>query len=51
MSDVLARRITRTLLDFGLLESPSLRGAFSFALPLKSLRFLFPRLWPEVDQG
>lgn len=51
VSDVLARRITRTLLDFGLLESPSLRGELSFALPLKSLRFLFPRLWPEVDQG
>jgi len=50
VSDVLARRITRSLLDFGLLEAPSPRGDLSFGLPLKSLRLLFPRLWPEVDQ-
>jgi Fic family protein len=50
VSDVLARRITRSLLDFGLLTSPSHRSDLSFGLPLKSLRFLFPRLWPEVDQ-
>jgi Fic family protein len=50
VSDVLARRITRSLLDFGLLNSPSHRGDLSFGLPLKSLRLLFPRLWPEVDQ-
>ncbi|MGV2291376.1 Fic family protein [Trinickia sp. YCB016] len=50
VSDVLARRILRSLLDFGLLTSPSHRGELSFALPLRSLRFLFPRLWPEVDQ-
>ncbi|NIF76473.1 Fic family protein [Paraburkholderia sp. Cy-641] len=50
VSDVLARRITRSLLDIGLLDSPSHRGDLSFGLPLKSLRFLFPRLWPEVDQ-
>jgi len=50
VSDVLARRITRSLLDVGLLVSPSHRGELSFGLPLKSLRFLFPRLWPEVDQ-
>ncbi|KVD56344.1 Fic family protein [Burkholderia ubonensis] len=50
VSDVLARRIARSLLDFGLLGSPSHRGELSFRLPLRSLRFLFPRLWPEVDQ-
>ncbi|MGF6372828.1 Fic family protein [Paraburkholderia sp. RAU6.4a] len=50
VTDVLARRITRSLLDIGLLDSPSHRGNLSFGLPLKSLRFLFPRLWPEVDQ-
>ena len=50
VTEVLARRITRSLLDFGLLDSPSHRGDLSFGLPLKSLRFLFPRLWPEVDQ-
>lgn len=50
VTDVMARRITRSLIDYGLLTSPSHRGELSFALPLKSLRFLFPRLWPEVDQ-
>ncbi|MFX1673643.1 hypothetical protein PWR63_15485 [Paraburkholderia sp. A2WS-5] len=51
VSDVLARRITRTLLDFGSLNASSPRGDLSFGLPLKSLPFLFPGLWPEVDQG
>ncbi len=50
-SAVLARRITRTLLDVGLLKSTSHRGQLSFGLPLSSLRFLFPRLWPEVEQS
>ncbi|KVH33134.1 Fic family protein [Burkholderia cepacia] len=50
VSDVLARRIVRSLLDCGLLTSPSHRGELSFGLPLSSLRFLFPRLWPEVEQ-
>ena len=50
VSDVLARRIVRSLLDYGLLTSPSHRGELSFGLPLNSLRFLFPRLWPEVEQ-
>ena len=49
VSDVLARRIVRSLLDFGLLTSPSHRGELSFGLPLSGLRFLFPRLWPEVE--
>ncbi|WP_158899710.1 Fic family protein [Burkholderia sp. L27(2015)] len=50
VSEVAARRITRSLLDFGLLHSSSHRGELSLGLPLKSLRLLFPRLWPEVDQ-
>ncbi|KWF03957.1 Fic family protein [Burkholderia pseudomultivorans] len=50
VSDVLARRIVRSLLDFGLLTSPSHRGELSLGLPLASLRFLFPKLWPEVEQ-
>lgn len=48
-SESTGRRIVRTLLDFGIIESPSQRGDLSFALPLKSLRFLFPKLWPEAD--
>jgi len=51
VSDVLARRITRSLLDFGLLSTPSHRGELSFGLPLQSLRLLFPQLWPEIDQA
>ncbi|WAS57746.1 Fic family protein [Burkholderia ambifaria] len=50
VSDVLARRIVRSLIDFGLLTSPSHRGDLSFGLPLAALRFLFPKLWPEVEQ-
>ncbi|GAB3629632.1 Fic family protein [Pandoraea terrae] len=48
-SDATTRRITRSLLDFGILHSDSHRDDLSFELPLKSLRFLFPKLWPEVD--
>jgi hypothetical protein len=48
-SEATVRRITRSLLDFGVLQSASHKDPLSFALPLKSLRFLFPRLWPEVD--
>ncbi|MGU7778990.1 Fic family protein [Burkholderia sp. PU8-34] len=51
VSEVVARRIVRSLLDFGLLSSSSHRSDLSFGLPLRSLRFLFPRLWPEVDQN
>jgi len=50
VSDVQARRIVRSLIDFGLLSSPTHRGELAFALPLASLRLLFPRLWPEVEQ-
>jgi hypothetical protein len=45
-----ARRVLASLLDFGLLTSPSPRAAVSFAIPLASLRFLFPRLWPEAEE-
>jgi len=50
VSEVNKRRIVRSLQDYGLLDSPTHRGDLKFALPLKSLRFLFPRLWPEVDR-
>ncbi|MGO4158660.1 Fic family protein [Cupriavidus sp. YAF13] len=48
-SDTTVRRITRSLLDFGILQSESHRDSLNFSLPLRSLRFLFPKLWPEVD--
>jgi hypothetical protein len=44
-----ARRVLASLLDYGVLESATPRGAVHFAVPLKSLRFLFPRLWPEAE--
>ncbi|MPZ44164.1 MAG: Fic family protein [Betaproteobacteria bacterium] len=44
-----ARRVLASLLDYGLLRSGSRLGPVAFAIPLKSLRWLFPRLWPEAD--
>jgi Fic family protein len=43
------RRVLATLLDFGLLTSDGPRSPVGFAVPLRSLRFLFPRLWPEAE--
>ncbi|MGQ0697998.1 MAG: hypothetical protein ACT4PZ_07120 [Panacagrimonas sp.] len=45
----MARRVLASLLDYGVLTAPSSRAAVSFSVPLKSLRFLFPRLWPEAE--
>jgi Fic family protein len=49
--DRTSRRILASLIDYGLLESPShvAHALVKFALPQKSLRFLFPNLWPEVE--
>lgn len=44
-----ARRVLASLLDWKLLTSPSPRAPVSFGIPLASLRFLFPRLWPEAE--
>jgi Fic family protein len=46
-----ARRLLASLLDWGLLVSASPRAPVGFAVPLASLRFLFPRLWPEAEVG
>lgn len=43
------RRILASLLDYGVLSSESSRAPVAFAVPLNSLRFLFPRLWPEAE--
>ena len=45
-----ARRVLASLLDYGLLRSDSRLGPVAFSVPLKSLRWLFPRLWPEADE-
>lgn len=49
LGDRTGRRVLASLLDFGILSAASHRSPVSFSLPLKSLRFLFPRLWPEAE--
>jgi hypothetical protein len=44
-----ARRVLASLLGFGVPTASSPRAAVSFGVPLGSLRFLFPRLWPEAE--
>lgn len=43
------RRVLASLIDAGLLRTMSSRAPVAFAVPLQSLRFLFPRLWPEAE--
>ena len=43
------RRVLTSLLDCGVLSAESPRGPIAFALPLASLGYLFPNLWPEAD--
>jgi hypothetical protein len=49
LGDRTGRRAMASLLDFGVLTADTPRAPLTFAVPLKSLRFLFPNLWPEVD--
>jgi hypothetical protein len=44
-----ARRVLASLLDYGVLVSETNRAPVRLAVPLRSLRFLFPRLWPEAE--
>jgi Fic family protein len=44
-----ARRVLASLLAFGLLLEESPRSPVRFGVPLASLRFLFPKLWPEAE--
>lgn len=46
-----ARRVLASLLDYGLLQSETRLGPVSFGIPFKSLRWLFPRLWPEAEES
>lgn len=43
------RRLMASLLDFGVLSADTHRAPLTFAVPLRSLRFLFPNLWPEAE--
>lgn len=49
MKDRTAERALKALLDYGLLCSDSPKGKVYFGIPLVSLRFLFPNLWPEAE--
>ena len=44
-----ARRVLASLLAFGILLEDSPRSPVRFAVPLASMRFLFPKLWPEAE--
>jgi len=44
-----ARRTLSGLLAYGILTSTGPRSAVQFAVPFRSLRFLFPKLWPEAE--
>lgn len=43
------RRVLASLLDFGVLTAESSRSPVALGVPLDSLRFLFPNLWPEAE--
>jgi Fic family protein len=43
------RRVLASLIDYGLLTAETSRAPVAFAVPLSSLRFLFPNLWPEAE--
>ncbi len=49
LKDRTAERALKALLDYGLLCSDSPKGKVYFGIPLASLRFLFPNLWPEAE--
>jgi Fic family protein len=44
-----ARRVLASLLHYGVLKADTSRAPVVFAVPLRSLRFVFPRLWPEAE--
>lgn len=49
MAERSAERLLKALLDFKLLRSDSPKGKVYMGVPLHSLQFLFPRLWPEAE--
>ena len=49
LGDRTGRRVLASLLDYGVLSAESTRAPVSFSVPLSSLRFLFPNLWPEAE--
>lgn len=49
LADRTSERALKALLDYGLLRSDTPKGKVYFGIPLTSLRFLFPNLWPEAE--
>lgn len=49
LKDRTAERMIKGLLEYGLLRSDSPKGKVYFGIPLSTLRFLFPNLWPEAE--
>ncbi len=49
LGDRSGRRVLASLIDYGVLSAESTRAPVTFTVPLSSLRFLFPRLWPEAE--
>lgn len=45
-----AERLIKALLDYKLLLSDTPKGKVYMGVPLQSLQFLFPNLWPEAEQ-
>lgn len=46
-----ADRLLKSLLDYKLLMSDTPRGDVYMGIPLESLQFLFPKLWPEAESS
>ncbi len=49
LGDRSGRRALASLIDYGVLSAESTRAPVTFTVPLSSLRFLFPKLWPEAE--
>lgn len=49
LADRSAERLLKALLDYKLLLSDTPRGKVYMGVPLNSLQFLFPKLWPEAE--
>jgi Fic family protein len=49
MAERSAERLLKALLDYKLLLSDTPKGKVYMGVPLHSLQFLFPKLWPEAE--
>lgn len=49
MAERSAERLLKALLDYKLLSSDTPKGKVYMGVPLHSLQYLFPKLWPEAE--